>query len=155
MGDFQRYSWDSPPTIDLTGIEPDIAYCITIHNITCGRNDLVISDCNIVDTFYRSQDIQPHLVYGVEVIPRSNVESARNGTPLSVYGKFVFFVVNRRDSSSCNTETFRDINIELASTRFEKNDNSDNLTVALKVDPNMMVMTCACICVLDIIYLRV
>ena len=66
------------------------------------------------------------------------------------------FVVNRRNSSSCTTETFMDIDIELSSTRFKKNDNSDNLTVALKLNPNMMVMTCAGMCVLDILlYLRV
>ena len=85
----RTYSWNPSFSIDLTDVEPNVAYCIIIHNITCGSEDFVISDCSLHNTVYISQDIQPHLVYRVEVIPRSNVESARNGTPLSVDGVFV------------------------------------------------------------------
>ena len=82
----QTFSWNPPPTLDLTNVEPDIAYCVIIHNITCGRKDFLISDCSLTDPFYIYEDIHPGHVYRVEVIPRSNVERAANGTPLSVEG---------------------------------------------------------------------
>ena len=74
-------SWDPPFSLDLTAIEPDIAYCVDIYNITCGRKDLIISDCNVTEPSYTSDDIAPHgYIYEYIVTPRSNVEGARNGT---------------------------------------------------------------------------
>ena len=84
----QTFSWNPPSTLDLTNVEPDIAYCVTIHNITCGRKDILISDCSLTDSFYIYEDIHPGLVYQIEVIPRSNVDRAMNGTPLVVKGLF-------------------------------------------------------------------
>ena len=85
----ETYSWNPPPTLDLTDVEPDIAYCITIRNITCGRNDFLVGDCSLTNTFYIYEHIHPGHVHRVEVVPRSNVEKARNGTPLSVDGEFI------------------------------------------------------------------
>ena len=84
----QTFSWNPPPTLDLTDVEPDIAYCVTIHNITCGRNDFLIGDCSLTNPFYIYEDIHPGHVYRIEVIPRSNVERASNGTPLIVEGAY-------------------------------------------------------------------
>ena len=83
----KTFSWDPPRSLDLTNVEPDIAYCVIIHNITCGRSDLLVSDCSSVETYYMHEDIKPELVYRIEVIPRSNVERAANGTPLSISGR--------------------------------------------------------------------
>ena len=75
-------SWVAPPSLDLTGIDPDIVYCVEVYNITCGRRDLIISDCNVTETSYTSNDIVPDgYIYEYIVTPRSNVEGARNGTP--------------------------------------------------------------------------
>ena len=50
--------------------------------ITCGRRDLVISDCSVTEPSYASDDIAPHgYIYEYTVTPRNNVEGARNGTP--------------------------------------------------------------------------
>ena len=82
----RTFSWNPPPTLDLTNVEPDIAYCVIIHNITCGRNDFLISDCSRTDPFYIYEDIHPGHVYSILVIPRSNVDRALNGTPLFIEG---------------------------------------------------------------------
>ena len=75
-------SWTPPFSLDLTGVDPDIVYCVDIYNITCGRRDLVISDCSVTEPSYTSDDIAPRgYIYEYIVTPRSNVEGARNGTP--------------------------------------------------------------------------
>lgn len=83
----KTFSWNPPRSLDLTNIEPDIAYCVTIHNTTCGRNDSLVSDCNVLNPYYTYESINPELLYRIEVIPRSNFERAANGTPHSVSGK--------------------------------------------------------------------
>ena len=74
--------WEAPFSLDLTNIDPDIVYCVEVYNITCGRRDLIISDCNVTEPSYTSDDIAPDgYIYEYIVTPRSNVEGARNGTP--------------------------------------------------------------------------
>ena len=52
-----------------------------MYNITCGRRDLIISDCNVTEPSYTSDDIAPDgYIYEYTVTPRSNVEGASNGT---------------------------------------------------------------------------
>ena len=87
----QTFSWNPPPTLDLTNVEPDIAYCVIIHNITCGRNDFLIGDCGRTDPFYIYEDIHPGHVYSILVIPRSNVDRALNGTPLFLEGMLIYY----------------------------------------------------------------
>ena len=77
-----KLSWKPPFSLDLTGVDPDIAYCVEVYNITCGRRDLIISDCTVTEPSYTSDDIAPHgYIYEYIVTPRSNVEGARNGAP--------------------------------------------------------------------------
>ena len=73
-------SWTAPFSLDLTNVDPDIAYCVDIYNITCGRRDLIISDCNVTEPSYSSSAPDGY-IYEYIVTPRSNVEGARNGTP--------------------------------------------------------------------------
>ena len=74
-------SWTPPPSLDLTGVDPDIVYCVEVYNITCGRRDLIISDYDVTEPSYTSDDIAPDgYIYEYIVTPRSNVEGARNGT---------------------------------------------------------------------------
>ena len=73
-------SWTAPFSLDLTNVDPDIAYCVDIYNITCGRRDLIVSDCNVTEPSY-TFDASDGYIYEYIVTPRSNVEGARNGIP--------------------------------------------------------------------------
>ena len=79
--------WNAPFSLDLTNANPDIVYCVEVYNITCERRDLIISDCNVTEPSYTSDDIAPDgYIYEYTVTPRSNVEEAKNGTSLTVTG---------------------------------------------------------------------
>ena len=90
LSDVQRnlstLTWIPPPSLDLTGIDPDIVYCVVVYNITCGRRDHIISDCNVTEPNYTSAYIVDGYVYEYTVIPRSNMEGASNGTSVTVAG---------------------------------------------------------------------
>ena len=74
--------WEPPFSLDLTGVDPDIVYCVEVYNITYGRRDLIISDCNVTEPNYMFDDIAPHgYIYEYIVTPRSNVPGTRNGIP--------------------------------------------------------------------------
>lgn len=73
--------WTPPFTLDLTGVDPDIIYCVEVYNITCGRRDLIISDCNVTEPSYTLNGTEAGDIYEYIVTPRSNVEGAKNGTP--------------------------------------------------------------------------
>ena len=61
-----------------------------VYSITCGWRDLIISDCNLTESSYTSDDIAPDgYIYEYTVIPRSNVEGATNGTSLTVTGMLI------------------------------------------------------------------
>ena len=81
--DISIIEWVAPFSLNLTNAEPDIVYCVEVYNITCGRS-LVISDCNVLETSYSSDDLQPGYIYEYTVTPRSNVEGAQNGASLLV-----------------------------------------------------------------------
>ena len=75
-------NWDPPYSLDLTNVDPDIAYCVEVYNITCGERELVFSDCNVTENSYTSDAIAPDgYIYEYIVTPRSNVQGAQNGTP--------------------------------------------------------------------------
>ena len=75
-------SWNPPFSLDLTDVDPDIAFCVEVYNITCGGRELVFSDCNVTENSYTSDAIAPDgYIYEYIVTPRSNVQGAQNGTP--------------------------------------------------------------------------
>ena len=78
-------TWEAPFSLNLTGVDPDIVYCVEVYNITCGRS-LLISECDVMDTSYTNDDLLPGYIYEYTVTPRSNVEGASNGTSLTVTG---------------------------------------------------------------------
>ena len=88
---FTTLSWSPPFSLDLTNVEPDIVYCVYVYNITCGGRELLISDCNVIETSYTCDVIAPDgYIYEYIVAPRSNVEGAQNGTPSQpVRGKII------------------------------------------------------------------
>ena len=79
-------TWDPPFSLDLTDIDPDIVYCVEVYNITCGRRDLFISDCNVTEPSYTSDALYEGLLYHITVTPRSNVSNALSGNSLSITG---------------------------------------------------------------------
>ena len=80
-------SWNAPFSLDLTNVEPDIAYCVDVYNITCGGRELVVSDCDVMETSFTSDALQLEYIYEYTVTPRSNVAGAQNGTSLTISGK--------------------------------------------------------------------
>ena len=79
-------TWVPPPSLDLTDIDPDIAYCVEVYNITCGMRDLIISNCSVTEPSYTSGVIVDGYIYKYTITPRSNVPGARNGTSLTLQG---------------------------------------------------------------------
>ena len=77
--------WEAPFSLNLTGVDPDIVYCVEVGNITCGRS-LLISECDVMETSYTNDALLPGYIYKYTVTPRSNVEGATNGTSLTVTG---------------------------------------------------------------------
>ena len=83
-------SWVAPFSLDLTGVDPDIIYCAEVYNITCGKRDLIINDCNVTEPSYTSDDMAASgYIYEYTVTPRSNVEGASNGTSVTVAGSYM------------------------------------------------------------------
>ena len=81
-------SWTAPSSLDLTGVDPDVVYCVEVHNITCGRS-LLISECDVMETSYTNDAFLPGYIYEYTVTPRSNVEGARNGSTYMVIGRLM------------------------------------------------------------------
>lgn len=79
-------SWDSPTSLDLTNISPDIAYCLEVYNITCGVRDLLLNDCNLFEDYYTNSIFDPAYIYEINITPRSNIDGAENGTTVTVNG---------------------------------------------------------------------
>ena len=83
-----HYSWESPFSLDLTNINPDIVYCVTVYNITCGKKDLVVSGYNISQPRF-NLDVDIAYLYDFTIIPRSNVELSVDGVPLQAQGTYI------------------------------------------------------------------
>ena len=95
--DFRRNSsiitWVAPFSLDLTGVDPNIVYCVEVYNITCGVDDLVVGDCNVTQPRYEDSNLQGGHIYRIAIIPRSNgqnedVKNAQNGTSFTVIGNY-------------------------------------------------------------------
>ena len=78
--------WEAPFSLNLTNVEPDIVYCVEVYNITCGRRELLIGDCDVMVTSYTSGVLQPGYIYEYTVTPRSNVEGTQNGPSKTIIG---------------------------------------------------------------------
>ena len=79
-------SWTPPPSLDLTNVDPDIAYFVDVYNITCGMRDHIISDCNVTEPSYTRRVAGDRFIYEHVITPRSNVPEASNGTSQSLKG---------------------------------------------------------------------
>ena len=84
------YFWEPPPSLDLTGVEPDIVYCVEVYNITCGADNLIASECDLTNPVYPAnvgEGLDSNFVYNITVVPRSNVPGAANGAVFTKQGK--------------------------------------------------------------------
>ena len=82
---FSTLFWVPPFSLDLTGVDPDIVFCLEVYNITCGRN-LLIRECDVMNTSYTNYALLPGYMYEYNITSRSNVKGARNGRNLTVIG---------------------------------------------------------------------
>ena len=86
------YFWEPPSTLDLTGVEPDIVYCVEVSNITCGADNLIASDCELTNPIYPASvgdGLDPSYIYEITVTPRSNVPGAANGSVFTRQGNYI------------------------------------------------------------------
>jgi hypothetical protein len=79
-------TWKAPFSLDLTGADPDIVYCVEVYNITCGVDDLVVGDCNVTEPHFVDNRLQQGYIYRITITPRSNGQGARNGTSFTKDG---------------------------------------------------------------------
>ena len=73
-------TWEAPFSLDLTGIDPDIVYCVEVYNITCGVDNLVVGDCDVTEPRFVDNRLQQGYIYRITITPRSNGQDAQNGT---------------------------------------------------------------------------
>jgi hypothetical protein len=76
---FSTINWKAPFSLNLTGVDPDIVYCVEVYNITCGVDDLVAGDCDVTEPRYTDNRLQGY-IYRITITPRSNRQDAQNGT---------------------------------------------------------------------------
>ena len=87
MRTLSTISWIPPFSLDLTNIEPDIISCVEVYNITCRRGSLLVSDCSVTESHLVDESLQSGHIYSITITPRSNVETASNGTSLIKRGR--------------------------------------------------------------------
>ena len=85
-------TWNPPPSgsLDLTGVDPDIVYCVEVYKSICGERDNLINDCNVVEAIYLINNtlISPNYIHEVVITPRSNALQSMNGSKLIVKGSY-------------------------------------------------------------------
>ena len=84
-------TWVAPFSLDLTGVDPNIVYCVEVYNITCGENDLVVGDCNVSEACIVNDQLQQGYIYRITITPRSNGQDAQNGTSSTKEGIIILY----------------------------------------------------------------
>ena len=72
-------TWDPPFSLNLTGVDPNIVYCVEVYNITCRVDDLVVDDCDVTQPRFVDNRLQQGYIYHITITPRSNGQDAQNG----------------------------------------------------------------------------
>ena len=80
-------TWEAPFSLNLTGIDPDIVFCVEVYNISCGVNDLVVGDCDVTEQHYEGSRLQQGHIYRIKITLRSNIQNTQNGTSFTIQGK--------------------------------------------------------------------
>ena len=85
-------TWERPYSLNLTTSEPDIIYCVDVYDATGGQEETarlnahLISDCTVLEESFtlKVDNPDPNTLFRFVVIPRSNVQGAKNGTATSI-----------------------------------------------------------------------
>ena len=91
--DSSTITWEAPFSLDLTGVDPDIVYCVEVYNITCGENGLVVSDCDVTEACIVNDQLQQGFIYRITITPRSNGQDAQNGTISTKEGIIILYLL--------------------------------------------------------------
>ena len=91
------YSWSQPHSLDvINAANPDIIYCVHIYSFPClshaqSTSGLDIkNECNVTEpNIIIDKQLGRDLLYGIEVLPRINLDVAPNGTRNVYQGKCI------------------------------------------------------------------
>ena len=83
-----QISWSAPYSLDITNVDPDIVYCVSIANYTCGSENpvLIIDDCNVTETKFIFNIPDDGGIYQYNITSRSNVLDSNNGRSTTITG---------------------------------------------------------------------
>lgn len=85
---FVEFFWTAPFSLNITKVDPDIAYCVDVYCVTCGGNiiDHVISNCCVLNPSYQFEATNFCSLYKADIVPKSNIPKSKNGTKESFTG---------------------------------------------------------------------
>ena len=82
-------TWIPPYSLNLTEVDPDIAYRVDVYNITCGKEDLLVHNYTVTEPYYINTSIlQRSDLFKIGVTPMSNVQGALNGMKQTITGMY-------------------------------------------------------------------
>ena len=89
---------EPPFSLNLPEVDPDIVYCVEIHNTSITTRALtehenhLVSNCSVFGPHYlfTVDQADPRDLFQFTVTPRNNVEGAKNGTSSVINGSFLF-----------------------------------------------------------------
>ena len=76
--------WDSLPSLDINGTDPDIVYSVELYQITCGQDIFVGQETVLGNN--TNNTVDPMEIYRIVIAARNNVEGARNGESVVIKG---------------------------------------------------------------------
>ena len=77
--------WDPLPSLDLTGIDPDIVYAVELFKISCGQN-VSIGHRVVSGNYARVNHLDLMHIYKAVIAARNNISSATNGLSVEIRG---------------------------------------------------------------------
>ena len=87
------YEWIAPFSLNLTGIDPDIVYCVSVYDVTCQNHRVSVDkDCSVISPMYTTTwgNLNSVRRFEIVVLPKLNSINALNGTTSTTYrGKSV------------------------------------------------------------------
>ena len=83
---FVLLTWVRPFSLDITGVDPDLWYCVEVYNITWGRAPLT-TNCSVYEPhfYFTAPNPSPCDLFEFTVFA---VNAVRNGSVASVNGTF-------------------------------------------------------------------
>ena len=77
--------WDPLPTLDLTGIDPDIVHSVELVKITCGQK-ISVSRRVVAGSNTTEENLDFMQIYKAIIAARNNVQGAINGPSVEIEG---------------------------------------------------------------------